>query len=403
MDITVIGNGPSGLFLTYYLSLHTKYKIAFIALHNVMWHCTYGSWVDEIKESWLSDTELSLKKIFQTELLNTEVISADNDKIMLNKKYALLDNKYIFNKIYDNIKKNPNIRLIDGQVINVDDNKNNIIIYYKTTEIVTNIRSKQIFNCTGMSHFLTRYNEIGLPTNWQIFYGKKIKLKQPHNIKNMILMDWRQYKNKTNIPSFAYIIPINPFILFIEETILIYHTRFDLEELSQRLDERIMQMDLAIDTILETETYSIPMGGNLPKHNQKILSFGLAAKMSHPATGYMVGYTIYRIPYIIHNKNLHNISMKTIIPMDEKIKYYIYVYGGELLKQLNTKELSLFFTYFFKQPDWNKYLTRRLSSNQLILLLINFFISIPFKLKIIMVYNLSIIIPKMILNLLYNQ
>ena len=53
-DIVIIGSGPSSCFMAHYLlNFYSKYKICLITSKMVPFHCTYGLFEKQVKNSWL--------------------------------------------------------------------------------------------------------------------------------------------------------------------------------------------------------------------------------------------------------------------------------------------------------------------------------------------------------------
>lgn len=78
--------------------------------------------------------------------------------------------------------------------------------------------------------------------------------------------------------------------VFWEETSLIGagFRRLSFEECKKRAMQRLKFHGIEIYDIEEEEYCYIPMGGELPAADQRIIAFGGAAKMVHPSTGYQV-------------------------------------------------------------------------------------------------------------------
>ena len=53
-DIIIIGSGPSSLLTLLYLVIHIPYlKYTIISYNFKEFHCTYGVFLDQIKDSWI--------------------------------------------------------------------------------------------------------------------------------------------------------------------------------------------------------------------------------------------------------------------------------------------------------------------------------------------------------------
>lgn len=53
-----------------------------------------------------------------------------------------------------------------------------------------------------------------------------------------------------------------------------------------------------VNQVVEEEYCLIPMGGVLPKRDQRVIGIGGTAGMVHPSTGYMVARTLGAVPQL---------------------------------------------------------------------------------------------------------
>lgn len=92
-----------------------------------------------------------------------------------------------------------------------------------------------------------------------------------------------------------YVMPLSKnddgtYRVFWEETSLVGKGKrlLSFEECKKRTYERFKHYNIEVLGVEEEEYCYIPMGGELPDSNQRIIGFGGAANMVHPATGYHV-------------------------------------------------------------------------------------------------------------------
>ena len=69
--------------------------------------------------------------------------------------------------------------------------------------------------------------------------------------------------------------------------------RLGFQECKDRLQKRLDFHDITVLGIEEEEFCYIPMGGELPDAQKRIIGFGGAANMVHPATGYHACRYVY--------------------------------------------------------------------------------------------------------------
>ena len=96
-------------------------------------------------------------------------------------------------------------------------------------------------------------------------------------------------------PSFLYAMPLEggerP-VVFFEETCLAAKDALPFDVLSRRLHRRLRALGVEVEEVLDEEWSYIPIGGPLPLQTQGVVSFGAAANLVHPATGYSVSRSL---------------------------------------------------------------------------------------------------------------
>ena len=153
------------------------------------------------------------------------------------------------------------------------------------------------------SPMLARGVDKELPTGYQIAYGfiAHVNTLGPYNALAMTLFDYRtdHYEGDEKLadveekPTFMYAMPLRQLpdgthLCFFEETSLVGRgrRRLSFEECKQRATKRLNFHGIEILGVEEEEYCYIPMGGELPDLNQRVIAFGGAANMVHPSTGY---------------------------------------------------------------------------------------------------------------------
>lgn len=172
------------------------------------------------------------------------------------------------------------------------------------------------------------------------------------------------------------------------------------EPLKKRLQERLKSMGIRVLHLYEEEWSYIPVGGSLPNTRQKHLGFGAAASMVHPATGYSVVRSLSEAPSyaaaiasalkksvgseatMFDKKCTTDAALRaweTLWPQERKRQRAFFLFGLELILQLNIDGTRMFFETFFQLPEWmwKGFLGARLSSIDLIWFALVMFIMAP--------------------------
>ncbi len=110
-----------------------------------------------------------------------------------------------------------------------------------------------------------------------------------------VFMDWSPVGNADGPPSFLYAQDLGDGRWFLEETVLATVIPVEFAELRSRLDARLAARGVSIAKILFEERVRISMGNPIPKR-QRIVAFGAAASLTHPATGYSLASSLRAAP-----------------------------------------------------------------------------------------------------------
>jgi hypothetical protein len=68
--------------------------------------------------------------------------------------------------------------------------------------------------------------------------------------------------------------------------------------LASHFDSATSASAVQVTKIVEEEYCLIPMGGTLPKRDQRVIGVGGTAGLVHPSTGYMVARTLGAVPQL---------------------------------------------------------------------------------------------------------
>ncbi|KAH7426162.1 hypothetical protein KP509_11G087300 [Ceratopteris richardii] len=226
----------------------------------------------------------------------------------------------------------------------------------------------------------------------QTAYGIEVNVELcPYDSQAMVFMDYRDYLGggEDGPPSFLYVMPMSSTQVFFEETCLAARPLLSFQKLKERLHARLRKMNVKITELLEEEWSYIPVGVAIPDTTQQHLGFGAAASMVHPATGYSVvrslseapsyaaaiasalrakpGNQLVRVPDI-SAKAAALQAWNALWPKERKRQRAFFMFGLELILQLDVHGIRMFFSTFFQLPEWlwKGFLAANLSSAELL-------------------------------------
>jgi lycopene beta-cyclase len=194
-------------------------------------------------------------------------------------------------------------------------------------------------------------------------------------------------------PSFLYALPLDRDRVFLEETSLAHRPGVEVAKLRARLETRLAALGLQDCEVLAEEHCVIPMGLGLPLPRQRVLPFGAAASMVHPASGYLMSQIARNVEPVAlalvdtlktsGPQAAIDAAMSTLWPRDRRKSWELYGFGLESLVGMNTAETARFFEAFFDLPTeaWSGYLAGTLSPSALGAVMTRLFRSLPFSLR----------------------
>lgn len=344
-DVAVIGSGPSGLSLGANLS-DTGLNVAiFSPDYYGKWKNNYGVWLDELG-AW------DLPEGF-SEVWNAPQVKFDSQTLTLDRVYARLDNDVIQESWRNRLQA---ATIHEARVHTVRHEANDATLITDEGEF----RARLVIDARGAS------NPKGHLVAAQTAYGAHLRLKgDPLDGADMMLMDWRE-AGLYDVPSFLYGMRLGD-VYFLEETVLAARPPVSIEQLRQRLFQRLERMGVRVLEVIDEERCFIPLGLPVPPPERK-LSIGAAASFVHPATGYSVGRSVAAGLELASLLEAHwadeivpltEAAWQVIWPDRARATRRFYELGLEVLLKLEPEKLPDFFLRFFQCPDplWKAYLS----------------------------------------------
>jgi len=231
-----------------------------------------------------------------------------------------------------------------------------------------------VVDATGHDPVLVR-RAPGPPRAAQTAFGLTLEIDGPAPFApdRAVLMDWENAHLGPDAdhlpPSFLYAQPLGEGLLFVEETSLVARPPLPLPELERRLRLRLRALGLRGREVA-VERCVIPMGGALPDPDQRVVGFGGAAGMVHPATGYLMPRVLAGAPSLAGAvagsldadgslpSEAARAGWEALWPADRRRRYALFRYGMEAMLAMDASGTRAFFRTFFSLPEseWSAYL-----------------------------------------------
>lgn len=408
VDVVVIGGGIAGSTISWLLQERHNCNVALIDPRADegagTWYPNYGEWRDE----WIALTnQLNLPELREcttTEWEKTDCFFGGSNGIpmaarttldrpyvrvdrikmqrLLRSKYTsadglALNTKLSATRISNNLFDKNLLHTSDGSILSLDNGKK---LKCKVLIDASGLESKLVAREDPM---YARGSRKELPTGFQIAYGfiAHVDSLGPYSKDAMTLFDYRtdhlsssRATDGHDRPTFMYAMPLQVLEdgthrVFFEETSLVGkdERRLSFDECKARALERLGHHKINVLGMEEEEYCYIPMGGELPDAKQRVIGFGGAANMVHPATGYhacrmlaastelasVIGDNIDKSPDYIAS-----LAHNSIWNEKNRGQRNFQAFGGDFLMQQPVDKLRGFFTAFFSidQDVWSGFL-----------------------------------------------
>lgn len=412
VDVAVIGGGIAGTTLSWLLQEKEKIKVALIDPNankiNGSWYPNYGEWRDEwhVLSKRLDLPEL--KSCTTTEWDYTDCFFggshgiSEDERLKLNRAYVRVDRIKMQSLLRTRFSEAGGVaisskvhakrvasNLFDNGISHTHDGSNILL------ENGDSITCRIVIDATGpesrlIAHeepFFARGSNKEVAIGYQIAYGfiAEVNHLGPYDGAAMTLFDYRtshittdssQYSDANSRPTFMYTMPLKQLSnghwrVFFEETSLVGRgsRRLSFQECRDRALQRLSYHNITIFGVEEEEFCYIPMGGELPDRQQRLIAFGGAANLVHPSTGYQACRMLAAstdVATVIAEGIRKQTSpdqiaitcYNTLWSSQNRLQRDFQVFGGDFLMAQNVASLRGFFSAFFAlpMPVWSGFL-----------------------------------------------
>jgi lycopene cyclase-like protein len=213
-------------------------------------------------------------------------------------------------------------------------------------------------------------------------------------------MDFRadhlsEAERRSESPTFLYAMDLGEGRFFVEETSLALAPPVPYPVLQARLQRRLAHAGITVEAIEHQEFCLFPMNLPLPDLEQRVVGFGGAASMVHPASGYLVGSLLRRAPDLadaiaraltdpaLDGAAVARQAWEGIWPLELRRRHALFRFGLEKLMRYPEEQLRAFFTTFFALPrqEWSGFLTNTLPLPELVVAMVRLFATAPWSVR----------------------
>ncbi len=360
-DVAVIGAGPAGMAVACACAERGLTTAVVAPQPTRPWPQRFGVWGAELRGRLEAE---SFAEVFSRPFVQLD----ERRRIELGTEYARLDTQTLHDHLHARAR---DVVLFDASVTEVVHAPRVSHLHLREGEP---IQATVVVDASGAGSPFVQREGRDAPA-FQAAYGEVIDVKaHPYRQGEMALMDFRG--DEEGVPTFLYAMPLSPTRVFVEETSLVARPAVPYETLQRRLYRRLHRMGLEVESTLDRELCLIPMGGSLPRRSQRIVAFGAAGGMVHPATGYQVARALRLAPVAaealergLRTGPLHaaRSAYEVIWPRAQLRAWELYRFGMLVLCDLDRVQLRAFMDAFFRLPPatWQGFMQGSLSPTEI--------------------------------------
>ncbi|HVM00554.1 MAG TPA: lycopene cyclase family protein [Egibacteraceae bacterium] len=384
VDVVVVGSGPAGLSAAAACA-ETGMAVSVLAEdHERPWPQTLGVWTDEIEG-------LELGATVAARWPEVVVHLGEATARRLPRSYGRFDN----DRLRDALRTRAlaaGARLVRGRAAAVEDAPAGPTV--RTSQGVA-LRCRVVVDASGHRPALLASGPAPAGA-YQAAYGLVGRFRPALSAQGMVLMDYRDPPGDARDPApahptFLYAMPLGDGWELAEETSLARRPAMDIGALEGRLARRLAGMGVRVERRVGEERVLIPMGVPVPARDRRVVGFGAAAGMVHPATGYQVGAALARAPVLAAalagalgrtgaaTEAVAVAGWNAVWPRDRLRQRALHVLGLESLLCLDRDATRGFFRAFFDLPvsRWGGFLSGEASARALARTMLTLFAGSP--------------------------
>lgn len=372
-DVVVVGAGPAALCIAAALS-EQPLRVVLLSANNPWqrWQNTYGIWAHEADEAGLSSLLSHRWQRCSSFFCDTEIEHGLD--------YGLFDQQRLQQHWRQQCEQG-------GMQVRQDPA---VDLYHDTHHSLVKGASGTVYRCrlvvdaSGHQPVFVQRPPCNAVAG-QAAYGVVGRFREPPIPPgSFVLMDYRNNhlsaEERKEPPSFLYAMDLGEGTYFVEETSLAAHPPLPFNLLKRRLEQRLAARHAPVEQEQEVERCLFPMNLPLPDRRQRVVGFGGAATMVHPASGYMVGSLLRRGPGLAaavaqvlgddanDGATISRAAWQNLWSDELVRRHGLYRFGLEKLMRFPEADLQAFFRTFFELPQdqWSGFLTNTMPLSELV-------------------------------------
>jgi lycopene cyclase-like protein len=380
LDVLVVGGGPAALCITAALAERgLTVGVLSTGERRQRWANTYGIWTQEVDALGLGHL-LSHRWRHSLSHFGSGDGSGDgNGTICHGREYGLFDKEAL---------QEHWLATADCQGVRWWRDEARRISHHREISQVTTgdgleLGARLVIDASGHQPVFVRQPQQRQVAG-QAAYGVVGRFSQPPiGPGQFVFMDYRcdhlSDEQRQEPPTFLYAMDLGDDVYFVEETSLALAPAVPFAVLKQRLHQRLSHGGVSIQEVQHEEFCLFPMDPPLPDLGQRVVGFGGAGGMVHPASGFMVGSLLRRAPGLASaiaaamaegtsdGAMLAARAWQHLWPRELQLKRAFYRFGLSKLMGFDEARLRHHFHAFFQLPDplWYGFLTNTLSLSEL--------------------------------------
>jgi len=383
LDVLVVGGGPAALAISTALAEHNlSVGVLSSSPRQHPWANTYGIWGEEVDALGLSHL-LSHRWSNTVSHFGRGAVDGQHDSddgtIHHRRDYGLFD-KQRLQEHWLSLGERHGVQWWHDGARLIEHTATHSTV---STEGGITLRARLVIDASGHKPVFVR-KPAQAAVAGQAAYGLVARFTNPPiGAGQFVFMDYRcghlSPEQRREPPTFLYAMHLQDDVYFVEETSLALAPSVPFAVLQQRLQQRLAHAGAVMETVLHEEFCLFPMDPPLPDLNQRVVGFGGAGGMVHPASGYMVGGLLRRAPTLAQaiatcmgdsdrdGSSIAATAWQSLWPLELRLKHGFYRFGLSKLMGFDEARLRHHFHSFFQLPDplWYGFLTNTLSVGEL--------------------------------------
>lgn len=358
-DVVVVGAGPAAWSVAGHLAGGGADVVLVAPDPFGPWPASYGAWVDELPP----DLPASVRA---AEMPDAAAIARTRHR--LGRIYTMLSTSRLQAHLTV-----PTVRTVVGTVRGTRPGRTDTAVVLADGR---SVHGRVVIDASGAQRILTG-SRVPPPRAAQTAYGVVVDAALvPDDVP--AFMDWRDDHGHAGWPTFLYAVPLGGDQVLLEETSLARRPGLPIPELRERLHARMAArgLDPAALTRAEAEADTDTDNDNgvvervafvvdtpLTRGRGRVVPFGAAAPMIHPATGYSLAATLRTAPRLAEAILAHlpgdgadaaAAARRALWPLGARLVHHLRRRGLEVLLALPPDGVPDFFELFFELPDHHR-------------------------------------------------